>query len=85
MLTSEERAKLISALREWASSVPNEPMLGFIQSGALKTPNEIVQEVIGNTPDGQALMQMIEHGVRRIGLEAAVHKLQARRGLMRGI
>ena len=76
MLTSEERASILQALQDWAKSAPDEPLLGFIQSNALKTPNEILSDVIEKTSDGEAVMEMIEHGVRRQGLEAVVRRLR---------
>jgi len=78
MLTPEERERILLALREWAEFAPDEPVLGFIQSDVLKTPQELLGEIEKNTPDGEALMQMIEHGVRRIGIEAVVRRLRAR-------
>jgi len=78
MLTLEEREKILLALREWTEFTPDEPVLGFIQSNVLKTPKELFKEIEENTPDGIALMQIIEHGVRLIGIEAVVRRLSAR-------
>jgi hypothetical protein len=76
MLTSAERSMILQALQEWAKFAPDEPVLGFIQSEGLKTPKEILVEVIEKTSDGEALMEILEHGVRRQGLLAVVTRLR---------
>jgi len=76
MLTSEERISIVQALSVWANFAPDEPVLGFVQANSLKTPKEILSEVLEKTSDGEALMEMIEHGVRREGLSAVVSRLR---------
>lgn len=75
MLTPTERKDVIEALSRWAESAPNEPMIGFLGGGQLLTPREAVDAVKRNTSDGEALLEMIEHGVRREGLESVVNRL----------
>ena len=77
MLTSEEHVTIVDALQEWALCAPDEPILGFIQSDGLKTPQEILSAIKENSSDGKAVMQMIEHSVRRIGLEDVVRRIRA--------
>jgi hypothetical protein len=75
MLTATERRDVITALSRWALSAPNEPMIGFLGGDNLLTPREAVDAVKHRTPDGEALLAMIEHGVRREGLESVVNRL----------
>jgi hypothetical protein len=78
MLSDEERISIIEALEEWSEHATDEPVLGFMASEGLKTPREIVREVQEGTSDGQAVLDMIEHGVRRIGLEETLRILRRR-------
>lgn len=79
MLSERERERLVAALHEWADAVPEEPVAGFIGDGRLLTPRELAQAAAQETPDGEALLQILEHGVRREGLEAVVERLTPRR------
>lgn len=76
MLTAEERQQITRALEEWAAVAPNEPMVGFLGRKTLLTPQEIVQHVQKSTSDGEALLEVLEHGVRREGIKAAVARLR---------
>jgi len=75
MLNQVERKQIVEALTLWSQTVPNEPMLGFLEGDQYLTPREIVAAVQQNTQDGQAVLEMLEHGVRREGLEAVVARL----------
>ena len=77
-MTKAERWDITVALAKWAESVPDEPLLGFLGYERFLTPREIVAEVRRNTPDGQAVLEILEHGVRREGIEAVVSRLQRR-------
>jgi len=77
MLTEDQRERIIQALEEWAHLAPDEPVLGFMQSESdLKTPKELVRDVRENTPDGIALMEIMEHGVQREGLSRVIRRLR---------
>ncbi|MBV9771533.1 MAG: hypothetical protein JOZ32_18325 [Bryobacterales bacterium] len=78
MLTEAERSEITAALAKWSESVPDKPLLGFLGSERFLTPREIVAEVERNTPDGQAVLEMLEHGLRREGMEAVVSRLGRR-------
>jgi hypothetical protein len=79
MLTGEERSEIARALSQWAESLPDAPLFGFLGSERLLTPREILKEVETNTPDGEAVLEILEHGVRREGIEAVVSRLMRRR------
>jgi hypothetical protein len=74
MLGQDEKVALIDALELWASNVPDRPMLGFL-GGNFLTPMEIVDAAIQETDDGRAILEMLEHGVRRQGLKAVTERL----------
>jgi hypothetical protein len=82
MLNAVEREQVAKALFEWAKSVPDEPMVGFLDRDGLLTPHEIVKQVMEKTADGQAVLEILEHGVRREGIEKVVARL-TRRGHQR--
>jgi hypothetical protein len=75
MLNPRERSQLIVALEAWAKSVPDKPLVGFLDGDKLFTPKEIVREVREKTPDGQAVLEILEHGVRREGVSNVVARL----------
>jgi hypothetical protein len=82
MLNAVEREQIAKALFEWAESVPDQPMVGFLGRERLLTPREVVKQVSEKTPDGQAVLEILEHGVRREGIERVVARL-TRRGRQR--
>jgi hypothetical protein len=75
MMSSDEREAVLAALEVWAKQSPNEPVAGFLQSERLKTPNELVEAVRRESSDGQAVLQILEHGIRRFGLKLVVTRL----------
>jgi hypothetical protein len=79
MLSDVERERLVAALHAWARTVPDEPVAGFLGDGRLLTPRELANAAEQDTPDGEALLQILEHGVRREGLGTVVERLTARR------
>jgi hypothetical protein len=79
MLRGREKQQIIGALKQWASSVPNKRMLGFAGSNFL-TPKEIVQAALEETEDGLAILEILEHGVRREGIESVTKRLTRRHG-----
>jgi hypothetical protein len=76
VLTPFERLRLLNALDDWSKSVPDQPMLGFLGVDEYLTPKQIVAEAIENTPNGQAILEILEHGVRREGIERVVNRLK---------
>lgn len=74
MLGQDEKNTLIDALKIWASRVPERPVLGFLGSDFL-TPKQIVDAAINETEDGKVILEMLEHGVRREGLEPVAERL----------
>ena len=76
MLDAQERSQLIVALEAWARSVPDKSLVGFLDGDKLFSPKEIVREVREETPDGQAVLEILEHGVRREGVSSVVARLE---------
>ena len=76
MLTAEERDLLLQALQSWATSAPPEPVIGFLGRTRLFTPKEISDEVAKKTPDGEAVLEILEHGVRREGVTAVIERIK---------
>ncbi len=83
MLDAKERAEIIGALSQWASNAPDEPIIGFMYSPRLLTPHEIVAEVRKNTPDGQAVLELLEHGINREGIQKVLRRLTSTRSLLK--
>lgn len=78
MLSTEERAQITEALRCWAESAPNEPMIGFLGEDGLMTPQQLVGQVEKNTRAGKSVLTFLEHGMRREGIGAVVTRLGQR-------
>ena len=76
MLSTLEREQIVVALQSWAKFAPDEPVAGFLGQERLFTPWELVEQVTHETADGQALLEILEHGVRRQGLQAVVARLK---------
>jgi hypothetical protein len=78
MLTPREREKIIHAVKQWAETAPNQPIIGFLNNGGPFRPREIVDEIVRNTPAGEDVMEILEHSVRREGLDKVLGRLTAR-------
>lgn len=76
MLTEAEREELLGALARWAESVPDEPFFGFLQGRELMRPYEIVESVKSRNAEGEAILAIFEHGVRREGLLTVLARLE---------
>jgi hypothetical protein len=74
VLTEDERAKLLDAFVSWAGSAPQEPFLGFVGDDGHYSPLELVAEIEQRTETGEAFLEILEHGVRREGLEQVVRR-----------
>ena len=76
MLTEDERELLVSALWYWAEAVPDEPLIGFLEHEGLLTPREVARAVQeGESADGEALLAILEYGVRREGIDAVTDRI----------
>lgn len=75
MLSEAERGEIIEALAIWAEQVPARPMVGFLEHQDLLTPREVVAAVQETTASGEALLEILEYGVRREGIEAVVDRI----------
>lgn len=85
MLTGEEKSMIIDALSIWAESAPDEPTIGFLDNGYLLKPRELVVAVRVGTSDGLAALEILEHGVRREGIESVTRRLRRRGVQARGV
>lgn len=72
MLSATEHRAVVRALRAWAQSAPDEPALGFVASKSTMTAGELLEEVLDRTADGQAFLELIEHGLRVDGMESVL-------------
>ena len=75
MLSENERSRLIEALSHWAELAPDEPTLGFLDSESLLTPRELLLAVQENDSDGIGLLEILENGVRREGIDAVTRRI----------
>ncbi len=78
MLTDNERRELQMALWDWAKSAPNEAAMGFLDNGTLLTPVQLAESVASGSPDGEAILEFLEHGVRREGMQRVIERLRRR-------
>lgn len=76
MLSEDERGRILGALMEWAGLVPDLPTVGFLERGSgLLRPYELVEAVKEGTPDGEAMLKILEYGVRREGVETVARRI----------
>ncbi|SHP93956.1 Uncharacterised protein [Mycobacteroides abscessus subsp. abscessus] len=74
--TSMEWVHLRHALRRWAKTAPDEPALGFLQTGELLTPRQLVEAADDPHNDqGVAFKAMLEHAVRKSDLSTVLSDL----------
>ena len=66
-LTNDEWNVLHDALKYWASQMPDEPVLGFLEGESLLTPHQLLWAIenADKDDDGAAFMEMLEHAIRR--------------------
>lgn len=76
MLDENEFSAVRVALGRWAEAAPNEPVLGFIEGSEFMTPSQLLNAVAAGDEDGQAFLEMIEHAVRRDGVESVVARFE---------
>jgi hypothetical protein len=74
MLTVQERDSIVMALYDWAVNSPNEPVVGFLGT-TFYTPKELYQQVLKETDDGNAVLEILERGVRAEGIATVVKRL----------
>ena len=76
MLTNEERIQITKALQQWARQAPkDELVIEFVGGDRFLTPYQVYIEVERNTPDGRAILTILEHGVRQEGLQQILSRL----------
>jgi hypothetical protein len=76
LLTNEERIQITKAVQQWAKQAPNDELaIEFVGRDRLLTRFQVYIEVERNTADGQAILRILEHGVREDGLEQIISRL----------
>ena len=86
MMSIEERRRIIDALSQWAEKAPNEPVFGLLAAagpavtppssrGNFLTPLELVKAIKSHTQEGNAILEILEHGLRREGIDKVVSRL----------
>jgi CheY-like chemotaxis protein len=74
VLTATEKQQIVAALKAWAETAPDEPTIGILGDGDLLRPSEIVTAVESGADDGESILEILEHGVRREGIEKVVSR-----------
>ena len=75
-LTNQERIQITKALQHWAKQAPNDELaIEFVGRDRILTRFQVYIEVERNTDDGQAILRILEHGVREEGLEQIISRL----------
>jgi hypothetical protein len=80
MLSALEHDRILDALSSWAEQAPNRPMIGFLEHQALLTPRELVAHVRERTEYGEALLEILEYGVRDEGIDAVFERIVSSTG-----
>ena len=76
MLTKEERIQITKALQQWAKQAPKDGfVIEFVGGDRFFSPDQAYIEVERDTPDGQAILKILEHGVREEGLQQIISRL----------
>jgi hypothetical protein len=79
ILKDAERIQITKALQQWATKAPkDELVIEFAGEGRFLTPSQVYIEVERNTSDGQAILRLLEHGIREDGLQQVVSRLAAK-------
>lgn len=78
MLSSEERLQIVSALRVWAENAPDEPVFGTMLNLEQVTPMELLRDVENEKEIGKLFLEILEHSVRREGLERVTQRFMGR-------
>ena len=75
-MTHAERIQITKALQQWATTAPkDELVIELAGEDRYLTPCQAYIEVERNTPDGQAILRILEQGVREDGLQQVVSRL----------
>jgi hypothetical protein len=75
-LNRNEYIALAEALTNWANAAPDEPALGFLQTGEMLTRSQLLDTFDDpENADGAALLEMLEHAVRREGVNSVTNRI----------
>jgi hypothetical protein len=75
-MTDAERMQITTALQQWATKAPkDELVIELAGEDRYLTPCQVYIEVERNTLDGQAILRILEQGVREDGLQQIVSRL----------
>jgi hypothetical protein len=78
-MNDADRRKLKDAFNAWAANAPepDSPAIGFAGE-RMRTPREAAREVENETEFGKAWLEILEHGVKREGIDKVVERLTRR-------
>ncbi|WP_054812361.1 hypothetical protein [Nocardia arizonensis] len=75
-LTRNEWLGIRAALQQWMSEMPDEPALGFLSGERILTRRELLTAADNSAnEDGVAFVGLLEHAVRRDGIESVIDRL----------
>ena len=75
-MTHAERIQITKALQRWATKAPkDELVIELAGQDRYLTPCQVCIEVERNTPDGRAILRILEQGVREDGLQQILSRL----------
>jgi hypothetical protein len=76
ILTNAELIPITNALRRWAAKAPKgELVIEFAGEDRFLTPFQVYIEVERNTPLGQTILRILEHGIQVDGVQQIVSRL----------
>jgi len=75
-LNPADLRRLKDAFNEWAKNVPDpdQPAFGFLSS-KMYSAKEIAKEIEHETPFGKDVIEMVESGINRDGIDATVARI----------
>lgn len=74
MLSPGERKEVLDALRVWANETSGAPVWGYIGGKELLSARELVNAVEDQTEEGEAFLEVIEHGIQREGMSSVLER-----------
>lgn len=82
MSEKQRREKLKDAFQKWAAQVkePDAPVLGFYGTKVFSA-KELAQEVANDTDVGQSVIEVLEHGARKEGIDKVIERLTGKNNL----
>ncbi|MBU6475555.1 MAG: hypothetical protein KGL10_06245 [Alphaproteobacteria bacterium] len=72
-----DKQKLKDAFNIWAKNypAPDQPIIGFGPGNAMLSAKELNEAVQKETADGKSMLEALEYGVQREGIDKVVERL----------